>query len=107
MQDKIVNALRKIAADHKLETAETWNFANIGNFYFQRPDDFEPTFLVHVSFQDKYLTGNISRVGGVRAQEFPCTQYMVAGDVQKFLDAVKYEAIAVKVKAAPKSRKSA
>jgi hypothetical protein len=110
VQDKIMDAIRKIASDAGLESVESWSFANVGRVHFQRPHSFDPLFFVAVDFQSDHLTGGIvypgeSLVSGgphrnlrggyvepIRERCFFLTRYNGPGEVQRFLDAVKLHA---------------
>jgi hypothetical protein len=92
IQDKIVGEIRAIAKRNKLQALEAWDFSNVGTFLFQRPHDFEPLFLVSVSFQSAYLKGSIKRSKGVNISDHPYVAFMEPGRVRQFLDAIAAEA---------------
>jgi hypothetical protein len=105
MQKKILEAIREIAEDAKLEPVEDWAFANTGSIYFQKSDGFDNKFRVVLDFQTGYFTGAVVYDGEdvVNGSAYKnnarqhdrswMAYYNKNGDVQRALDIIKREAM--------------
>lgn len=94
MQGKVLNQIKRVLEQHKLEAVESWAWANAGNLYVQSSDSLETLFTIHVSFQDGYMSARIQTPDQPKPKEeaFPHIEYTAFAKMQGFLAAVEREA---------------